>query len=262
MSIDYYRRIFVTDMANRTVDSEFNVLTSQQWHEEWKQMLVPGAYERGIFGDLMLPGIACGVQKILLIFNTNLSTPHDPIYVVDPSQFNVSPDTNIPIILAYNMSHYESMEPLTDIDTQKCIDLFKNYKDGKYKYKKKDLPFLLNIDNTRPADPAAKNKPNICYEPSRESNDRGASHKNATIKRRENLQAAKEETNRIDPEKVKKPESKKKNVSAQKYTATEQYPKGTSNIDDLWYRLKNGSQKFPIATVDGNKLGLSCAKLS
>ena len=28
-------------------------------------MIVPGAYERGIFGDLMLPGIACGVRKII-----------------------------------------------------------------------------------------------------------------------------------------------------------------------------------------------------
>ena len=77
MSIDYYRRIFVTDMANRTVNTDFNYLTPQQWQEEWKQMLVPGAYERGIFGDLMLPGIACGVRKILLIFNTNPASPHD-----------------------------------------------------------------------------------------------------------------------------------------------------------------------------------------
>ena len=113
-------------MANRTVNSNFNFLTPQEWHEKWKEMLEPGAYERGIFGDLMLPGIACGVRKILLIFNTNLDTPHDPIYVVDPSDFNVSPDTNIPIILAYNMSHYESMEPLTEIDTQKSNDLVKD----------------------------------------------------------------------------------------------------------------------------------------
>ena len=63
MTIDYYRRIFVTDMANRTVNSDLNFLTSQQWYEGWNEMLVPGAYERLIFGDLMLPGIACGVKK-------------------------------------------------------------------------------------------------------------------------------------------------------------------------------------------------------
>ena len=79
MSIQYYRQIWATDMANRTVDTPLNTLTPKQWLEEWKQMTEPGAYERGIFGDLMLPGIACGVRKILLIFNTHPDTPHDPI---------------------------------------------------------------------------------------------------------------------------------------------------------------------------------------
>ena len=84
MSIDYYRRIWVTDMANRTVDSPFNTMGRKRWLEGWQQMSVPGTYERDIFGDLMLPGIACGVRRILLIFNTNTNSPHDPIYVVDP----------------------------------------------------------------------------------------------------------------------------------------------------------------------------------
>ena len=57
-------------------------------------MLEPGAYERGIFGDLMLPGIACGIRKVILIFNTNTDTPHDPIYVVNPSIFNAGWDNH------------------------------------------------------------------------------------------------------------------------------------------------------------------------
>ena len=70
-------------MANRTIDSPYNTMGPQEWLNQWSQMLVPGTYERGIFGDLMLPGIACGIRKVLLIFNTNLNTPHDPIYVVN-----------------------------------------------------------------------------------------------------------------------------------------------------------------------------------
>ena len=139
MSTDYYRRIFATDMANRTANTDFHIFTPQQWQEGWNEMLVPGAYERGIFGDLMLPGISCGVRKILLIFNTNTNTPHDPIYIIDPSEFNVSPDTNIPVILSYNMSHYESMEPLTHDDVQATIDLIKDYKNGQYKYNQYDF---------------------------------------------------------------------------------------------------------------------------
>ena len=94
MSISYYRRMWVIDMANRTVDTDWNILSRQEWLAGWQDMLIPGTYERGIFGDLMLPGIACGIRKYLLIFNTDPQSPHDPIYVVDPRQFNTEPSTD------------------------------------------------------------------------------------------------------------------------------------------------------------------------
>ena len=145
MSIDYYRRIWATDMANRTLHTPYNIYTNEKdWLKGWAEMLVPGAYERGIFGDLMLPGIACGTHKILLIFNTNPETPHDPIYVVNPSNFNVMPDNEIPVVLAYNMSHYESMEPCTETDINTTIDLVKAYQQGKYRYTRHDIPMLID----------------------------------------------------------------------------------------------------------------------
>ena len=56
LPINYYRRMWSTDMGNRTANTEWNIHSSQQeWLEGWQQMMVPGAYERGIFGDLMLP---------------------------------------------------------------------------------------------------------------------------------------------------------------------------------------------------------------
>ena len=108
LPITSYRHFFVTDMANRTVNTEWNIYSHspQEWLNGWQEMLIPGTYERGIFGDLMLPGIACGIQKYILIFNTSTDAPHDPIYVVDPRKFDVQPDTAIPIILAYNQVHY------------------------------------------------------------------------------------------------------------------------------------------------------------
>ena len=93
-SVDYYRRIWMTDMKNRTLhDKTWNIYTEAEWEEGWKEMMEAGVYERGIFGDLMLFGIACGIRKVLLIFNTNLNSPHDPIYVCDPRKFGVHPDT-------------------------------------------------------------------------------------------------------------------------------------------------------------------------
>ena len=59
--------------------------------------------------------------------------------------FNVRPDTNIPVVLAYNMSHYESMEPCTDDDTHSSVALVNEYLEGRYRYSKEDLPNLISM---------------------------------------------------------------------------------------------------------------------
>jgi hypothetical protein len=149
LPINHYRCIWTTDMANRTIDSPWNTFSREYWLEGWKQMQIPGTYERGIFGDLMLPGIACGIRKILLIFNTNENSPHDPIYIVNPEQFNVRPDNIVPIVLAYNLSHYESLHTCTDSDIQATIKLVREYQEGRYQFKRKDFPMLLSFENVR-----------------------------------------------------------------------------------------------------------------
>ena len=144
---NYYRQIWVTDMKNRTLtDETWKIYSDKEWEAGWQEMLESGVYERGIFGDLMLFGICCGLKKILLIFNTSLDSPHDPIYVCDPRKFGVIPDTNIPVVLAYNMYHYESLHPSNDTDTEKTVNLVQQYLEGEYTFKKKDLPFLLTSD--------------------------------------------------------------------------------------------------------------------
>ena len=146
LPINYYRRMWATDMGNRTASTAWNIYSSQQdWLDEWKQMTVPGTYERGIFGDLMLPGIA-----YILIINTNLQTPHDPIYVIDPRKFNVAPDNETPVVLAYNMSHYESLHPCTETDIKETSNLVQEYLENRYRFKRKDMPFLLNLELNSP----------------------------------------------------------------------------------------------------------------
>ena len=166
MAINWYRHIWVTDMANRTLFTDYNIYSNKEWLEGWNQMLEPGAYERGIFGDLMLPGIACGIRKYILIFNTNPDSPHEPIYVVDPSNFDVMPDNEIPVVLAYNMSHYESMEPCSEADISATIDIVKAYKEGRYRYTRQDIPRLINtqildINKTQASKPVTQRHTNI-----------------------------------------------------------------------------------------------------
>ena len=156
MPINHYRRLWVTDMANRTLNSDYNILTHQEWLDGWKPLLIPGNYERGIFGDLMIPGIACGIKKWILIFNTNENSPHDPIYVVNPHTFNVEPDTAIPIVLAYNMVHYESLHPCTQRDTQATVNLVRAYVEGRYNFGKQHIPFLLGLDMEQVTDSKSK----------------------------------------------------------------------------------------------------------
>ena len=135
-------------MKNRTLhDETWQIYSNKDWEAGWQEMKESGVYERGIFGDLMLFGISCGMKKVLLIFNTSLDSPHDPIYVIDPSKFGVEPDTQIPIVLAYNMSHYESVHPADKSDEEKSVNLVNQYVTGSYMYGKKDLPFLLHLEN-------------------------------------------------------------------------------------------------------------------
>ena len=90
MSVDYYRRIWTTDMENRSFASPFNPGFSRaEWHEGWNKVAQSNVYEVDYFGDLVVPAIACGLRKNLLIFNTNTENPREPVSVVRPADFNV-----------------------------------------------------------------------------------------------------------------------------------------------------------------------------
>ena len=217
-------------------------------------MLVPGAYERDIYGDLMLPGIACGVHKKLLIFNTNPETPHDPIYIIDPSEFNVDPDSQIPILLAYNMSHYESLEPLEEADIAASIDLVKEYQAGKYRYGRKDINTLISLEYRRFDEENNLTRSNQMkldsktYVP-----DRSKEKHNVEIilkKRTEEKDQINQETQDSSDEVsqmsntdvIKKPQER----------ADSKMHSNTKTIaNNLCYRLKKVRKDFPITEIDG-----------
>ena len=92
-----------------------------------------GVYERGFFGDMMLAGIACGVKKRILIFNTHKNTIHDPVSVVDPRDFGGDMDSEIPVVVAYNLVHFESLHTVNEEDIQETVKLVNSYSSGNYK---------------------------------------------------------------------------------------------------------------------------------
>ena len=130
MSPDFYRRIWNTDLMNKILDGRIPWnpgLTRTQIQEGFGEIMESGVYERSFFGDMMMPGIACGTRKLILIFNTHEMTPHDPVSVIDPSHYGGICDTEIPIVLAYNLVHYESLHPIDLHDLEATVKLTKSY---------------------------------------------------------------------------------------------------------------------------------------
>ena len=117
-STDYYRRVWMNDMKAKCLDNPtWNLgYTTAELNAGFEEMKEPGVYERGLFGDLLLPAISVGIHKQILIFNTHVDSPHDPISVISPASFGGFHDTEVPIILANNMVHFESMHPNSDED--------------------------------------------------------------------------------------------------------------------------------------------------
>ena len=115
MSSEFYRRIWTIDMEERTFNSGLNPgMSRTEWNAGWNLVRQTGIYEVGLFGDLIIPAISCGLSKILLIFNTNVNSPREPVSVINPRLYGVEPNSPIPIILAYNLVHYESLHTLDE----------------------------------------------------------------------------------------------------------------------------------------------------
>ena len=147
-STDYYRRVWMNDLQAKFLDNPtWNLgYTIAQLKAGFEEMKEPGVYERGLFGDLLLPAISVGTHKHILIFNTHENSPHDPISVISPSSFGGFHDTEIPIILAYNMVHFESMHPKSHEDIMRSVELIDAYVNGRYGFKRSDIPMLIQTE--------------------------------------------------------------------------------------------------------------------
>ena len=121
--------------------------------------MVSGVYEREFFGDMMIAGIACGVRKVILIFHTNediSNTGHDPIAVIDPRDYGGFVDTEIPVVVAYNLVHYESLHPVSEDDINETVKLVGSYRaipsryEQEYGFIGKDISYLVSQNTSQP----------------------------------------------------------------------------------------------------------------
>ena len=119
----FWRHCWMTEIESIAFDNWNQGRTEDEWRSEFSLLKQPGVYEVSL-GDLVPPGIAHCIKKNLLIFNTS-SQAHCPIYVVPASMFGGSANTEVPICLAYNQVHYESLIPCSDKDIEKTVFLMK-----------------------------------------------------------------------------------------------------------------------------------------
>ena len=112
--------------------------------QSWDKLKEEGVYEIELMGDLMLHAISRGSKKVILIFNTSPEA-HGPIYVVTPEHYGGVRDSEIPVCVAYNQFHYESLHPKSANDVILTQELVYQYTavPSIYKYGKKDIADLI-----------------------------------------------------------------------------------------------------------------------
>ena len=106
-------------------------MTLAEWRKGWEVLKSSGAYEYDL-ADLLIPGIAHCKRKDILIFNTSPHA-HCPVYVVPASRLcNQTTNTDIPVCLAYDQAHYETLVPDTEEEILKTIALKNDILNGTY----------------------------------------------------------------------------------------------------------------------------------
>ena len=128
---DEWRYLWMTKVENVAYDKWNNGLTKVEWQAGWATLKKSGTYEYEL-GDLVLPGIAHCTKKDILIFNTSLSA-HSPVYVIESSILcGQKADTEVPICLAYDQTHYEALVPDEEVDELMTMTLKNKIIDGNY----------------------------------------------------------------------------------------------------------------------------------
>ena len=149
--ITYYRRLWMSEGEKIFFESPFNPgYSDSQWKDGFKKLKQSNIYKVDFFEDLIIPSVACGIKKRILIFNTNIDSPREPVTVINPCEYGVQPTSEIPIVLGYNLDHYESLHPVNRIDERKCTDLVNKILAGGYEFTYKDLKGLVDLADMPP----------------------------------------------------------------------------------------------------------------
>ena len=75
--------------------------------------------------------------------------PHSPIYAIRAEEYiRGIRDSDIPVIVTYNGNHFESLEPKTEADSLRSIELIKDFSKGDYNLNTTAISRLTNTVKT------------------------------------------------------------------------------------------------------------------
>ena len=109
-------------------------------------------------GDICLVAAARAIHKDILIFNTNKSISPMTIICADQYDGGYKTDNN-PILMAYNGTHFESLETMSPEDDKRAIELVEPKKSNCYRLEKTHIGIMSRISQNNPA-PATKGPAN------------------------------------------------------------------------------------------------------
>ena len=148
-SADLHRKSWLSETENLVWEFTGGLgLSEDLFRKEWSCLKNSKSYNCAL-GDFLMHAIAHCVKKDILLFNTT-SKSFLPVYVVEASRLSGRlPNSDIPIVVAYNGKHYESLIPDTEEDVAKSIILKKQFLNNNYEKTKADfVQFLTSLSST------------------------------------------------------------------------------------------------------------------
>ena len=147
------REAVVSEMIDNNDAFAFAGYTNhERWLEDLQQLRMSGDWT-SFLADLMMPGIAYTLRKNILVINTKpRELSMEPITLILPDTFGRPANTDIPLLLAYNGSHYEGFLPETKEDVLRSVELVREMKSRTYTVKVSDVQCLraaLKKENER-----------------------------------------------------------------------------------------------------------------
>ena len=128
-----------------------NIYSDEQWDSAWETLQTTNQYDIEYFGEMAILSCAHSLRKDILIINTpwkmRNASAHGPINVVSSNTIvpTNTRSTEIPLVLAYDGTHFESLIPDTEEAVQKTVQLVKDFKTDAYKIPE-SLKHLFNFN--------------------------------------------------------------------------------------------------------------------